>query len=148
MRITPQPGGDLGARLRAAFRTLRAAGAPRVIALGADSPTLPPEHLEEGIEAIAESDLVLGPTEDGGYYLVGSRVSDETIFRDIPWSTERVLEVTLARAVQARLSVRLLPAWYDVDDLEGLRRLEGEVPRGGVATGRLRALLDSLREKL
>lgn len=148
MRIAHQSAGDLGARLRAAFRELRAAGAPRVIALGADSPTLPPERLEEGIEAIAASDLVLGPTEDGGYYLVGSRVTDEAIFRDIPWSTERVLEITLDRAAQAGLSVRMLPAWYDIDDLEGLRRLGGERTRGGEAAGRLRAVLDSLRGKL
>lgn len=150
MRVAPQSGEDLGARLKAAFRALRDEGAGRVIALGTDSPTLPPARILEAVSALAASDVVLGPTEDGGYYLVGSRGpgAEEAIFRDIPWSTERVLAMTLARAAESGLSVSLLPAWYDVDDLEDLLRLEEDVTRGGDSTGRLLALLDSVRGKL
>ncbi len=148
MRTARQTAGDLGARIRAAFRVLRSAGATRVIAVGADSPTLPPARITEAVLALASSDVVLGPTEDGGYYLVGTRVGDEAIFRDIPWSTGEVLSVTLERAEAAGLSVRLLPAWYDIDDPGDLKRLSDEVRNAGNAAGGLGELLDSLREKL
>ena len=149
--VAPQAPGDLGARLLAAFHALRASGAARVLAVGADSPTLPPERIPEAARALDDADVVLGPTEDGGYYLVGARRGEETILRDIPWSTERVLEVTRARAAEAGLAVRLLPAWYDVDGPEDGKRLAEEARRAGGAGGavtELRALLEALRGKL
>jgi len=147
MSLRPQEGGDLGARLAAAFRTLRAEGATRVLAIGADGPSLPPRLLGEAIGALAECDVVLGPTEDGGYYLVGTASAGEEIFQDIPWSTGSVLSATLARAAGAGRSVRLLPAWYDVDSVEDLRRLRDEVRRGTAPTG-LRALIDALEGRI
>ncbi|HEY7728064.1 MAG TPA: DUF2064 domain-containing protein, partial [Candidatus Eisenbacteria bacterium] len=71
MNLRPQSDGDLGARLISALRALRAEGATRVAAIGADAPTLPPRLLAEAIRALGDRHLVLGPTEDGGYYLVG-----------------------------------------------------------------------------
>jgi rSAM/selenodomain-associated transferase 1 len=147
LEIVNQASGDLGARLGEAFRRLRAAGARRVIALGADGPTLPPERLADAIDALAACDVVLGPTEDGGYYLVGSAVEGEEIFREIPWSTGAVLATTLDRAAEAGLSVRLLPPWYDVDSMGDLRRLRGEVS-GGDAPPALRELLESLNGRI
>ncbi len=160
IEVAPQAPGDLGARVLAAFRALRAAGAARVIAVGADSPTLPRARIAEAARALEEADVVLGPTEDGGYYLVGARRGEEVILRDIPWSTERVLEVTLARAAEAGLNVRLLPAWYDVDGPDDVKRLAEEVRRavdgtagaggavGAGAAAELHARLELLRGKL
>jgi rSAM/selenodomain-associated transferase 1 len=142
--LRAQDGRDLGARLAAAFRHLRGEGAARVLAVGADAPTLPPGRLAEAVRALDECDVVLGPTEDGGYYLVGTASPREEIFRDIPWSTASVLSATLARAEAAGLAVRLLPPWYDVDSVEELRRLRGELGDGGGYAG-LWAALDSLR---
>jgi rSAM/selenodomain-associated transferase 1 len=147
LTLRPQGEGDLGARLGAAFRALRAEGAARVIAVGADGPTLPPRLLGEAIDALLECDLVLGPTEDGGYYLVGTATSGDEIFRDIPWSTGSVLSTTLARAAESGRSVRLLPAWYDVDSVEDLRRLRDEVRRGPATAG-LCALIDALEGRI
>jgi uncharacterized protein len=147
VRLRPQAEGDLGARLAAAFRMLRAEGAVRVLAVGADGPTLPPRLLQEAIEALAECDVVLGPTEDGGYYLVGVSSNREEVFREVPWGTDAVLSTTLARAADAGQSVRLLPSWYDVDSVDDLRRLREEVRRGPGPAG-LRALLDALEERI
>jgi rSAM/selenodomain-associated transferase 1 len=143
MGLLQQAEGDLGARLSDAFRRMRAAGAARVIAIGADGPTLPPRRLAEAIDALAGCDIVLGPTEDGGYYLVGAAREREEIFREIPWSTGAVLATTLDRAGAAGLSVRLLPSWYDVDSIEDLRRLRVD-SAGEEAPPALLALLESL----
>lgn len=118
--IARQTRGDLGARLRAAFRAERGPA----IAIGSDSPTLDPARIPEAASALATKDVVLGPAEDGGYYLIGLRAPQtaETLFRGIPWSTKDAARVTLERARELGLTVHLLPAWYDVDDPPSLRR--------------------------
>ncbi|MCK4899822.1 MAG: DUF2064 domain-containing protein, partial [Anaerolineales bacterium] len=73
------------------------------------------------------SDLVLGPGEDGGYYLIGVKQLHENIFNHIEWSTPRVLAQSLARAEDARLSTTLLPYWYDVDTADDIQRLQEEI---------------------
>ena len=72
---------------------------------------------------------VLGPSSDGGYYLLGLKTAHRRMFEDIAWSTERVAAQTLERAREIKLDIHMLPVWYDVDDVEGLRRLAGEVRR-------------------
>ena len=110
--IAPQVGADLGARLEAAFGLLREGGATKTVAIGSDSPTVDPAWIVRAITSLDTHDVVIGPTEDGGYYL----------FRDIPWSTDSVAGATLARASALGLTVDLLPTWYDVDDIATLRR--------------------------
>ncbi|HYR69360.1 MAG TPA: TIGR04282 family arsenosugar biosynthesis glycosyltransferase [Candidatus Dormibacteraeota bacterium] len=120
--IVPQVGADLGARLEGAFRSLREGGATKTVALGSDSPTVNPAWIAHAIASLDTHDAVIGPTEDGGYYLIGLRAPAPELFRDIPWSTDRVARATLARASALGLAVDLLPAWYDVDDIPTLRR--------------------------
>ncbi len=122
LEVFPQSEGDLGARLRAAFRLLRLRGASKTLAIGSDSPTLDPSWIAAAIDALDETDLVLGPAEDGGYYLIGEREETVGIFEGIPWSTTEVARVTLERAKALGLSVHRLPRGYDVDDAESLRR--------------------------
>lgn len=124
--IAPQADGDLGARLVAAFRSLRARGAEAVVAMGADSPTLDPGRIGEAITALEQCDLVLGPAEDGGYYLIGVRGDRDGLFEGIPWSTPRTLDATLARAGSLGLTTRLLAPHYDIDDAATLARAEAE----------------------
>jgi rSAM/selenodomain-associated transferase 1 len=123
--LVPQRGSDLGARLHATLAGLLAAGHPAAIAVDSDTPTLPREFLQQAVDRLARPgpDVVLGPTEDGGYYLIGVRAAHGALFDDVPWSTSAVLEVTLRRAAAAGLeSARLLP-WFDVDTPDDLRRL-------------------------
>jgi rSAM/selenodomain-associated transferase 1 len=124
-----QQGRDLGERLSAAFDEAFAHGAVRALVVGSDHPTLPPAHLEEALRLLRGVDVVLGPSRDGGYYAVGVRRTcwpkAGSLFREIPWSTPDVLQVSLERARHAALQVAMTPEWYDVDtsaDLDLLRR--------------------------
>jgi uncharacterized protein len=124
--IVAQVGEDLGARLKAAFSRMREDGASKVLALGSDSPTLDPSWIADAVAALDTADVVIGPTEDGGYYLIGCRGTTDGIFDEIPWSTDAVARVTLERANTLGLTVRLLPTWYDVDDIPTLQRALSE----------------------
>jgi plasmid replication initiation protein len=73
---------------------------------------------------------VLGPADDGGYYLLGMKAMHRRLFQDIAWSTEQVAQQTLARAAELNLSVHVLPKWYDVDDVRALRMLRSELFEG------------------
>ena len=106
--------------------------------LNSDSPTLPTALLVETAEVLAQPGerAVLGPSNDGGYYLLGLKTAHQRMFEDIAWSTERVAEQTLERAREIKLEIHMLPVWYDVDDADGLRRLSVELRRQrGVSDG-------------
>lgn len=122
-RLMAQEGPDLGTRLPAVARICLREPGDRVVILSSDSPTLPPAFLESAFDELERHDVVLGPCDDGGYYLVGLRAYTTAIFERITWSTERVLRETLERAETAGLSVGLLPAWYDIDTATDLERL-------------------------
>jgi rSAM/selenodomain-associated transferase 1 len=108
-----------------------ARGHATAVVLNADSPTLPTALLNETAEMLARPGdrAVLGPSDDGGYYLLGLKAPHRRMFDDIAWSTESVAEQTLERAREIKLDVHLLPEWYDVDDIDCLRRLHGELHR-------------------
>ena len=109
----PQPEGDLGQRMEGLMQWAFARGAERVVLVGSDSPSLPAAYIDEGLALLCEKEVVLGPSTDGGYYLVGRRKGESRIFQDVAWSTGMVLEQTLARLGSQTLG--LLPPWYDVD---------------------------------
>jgi uncharacterized protein len=108
-----------------------ARGHTAAVVLNSDSPTLPTALLVETANALAQPGerAVLGPSSDGGYYLLGLKTARRRLFEDIAWSTERVAQQTLERARELKLDVHTLPVWYDVDDVAGLRRLYSEVRR-------------------
>jgi uncharacterized protein len=120
---------------------LLARGHQSAVVLNSDSPTLPTALLVETAEMLARPGerAVLGPSSDGGYYLLGIKTAHRRLFEDIAWSTERVAEQTRERAHEIKLDVHTLPVWYDVDDIEGLRRLRGEVRQPRPAKRRLTA---------
>ena len=115
VRWAEQGGGDLGARMACV-------PAPCLI-LGADSPHLPLSLLSAALAAVPLHDVVLGPAEDGGYFLIGLRAPQPALFDGIAWSTETVLAQTLARADALGLTVHQTPPWYDLDTPADLRRL-------------------------
>lgn len=132
--IVPQVGADLGERMRNAAERAFEAGHDSVLFLGGDSPTLPAGFLRQAVEAAAR-ELAVGPAADGGYWTLGMPWFLPEIFRDIDWGTDRVLSQTLQRAREAGLPVRLLPAWYDIDTLDDLRR--AMMDDGGKRLGRI-----------
>jgi len=144
LAIVPQRGAGLGERLQYAFRELRSRGASRVLAIGSDSPTLDPERILEAIEALAVCDVALGPTEDGGYYLIGTSGDHASIFHQIPWGSGAAAATTLERARMLNLEVRLLKPWYDLDDAASLRRAYEAAPAGWA----LRKVLEEMKERL
>ena len=145
-----------GACLTMTLAHLFGLGHPAAAVLNADSPTLPPALLAELADMLAEPGdrAVLGPSTDGGYYVLGLKAPHWHLFADIDWSTERVFDQTLARAADIGLPVHVLPPWYDVDDAQALRLLHGEliagVPFGTapLARGAARNSADLLRRLL
>lgn len=125
--LLPVEGRDIGACLSRVTRQLFDDGYARVIVLDSDSPTLPAAYIERANALLDSHDLVLGPSEDGGYYLVGLRQPRPELFQGMAWSTSRVTEQTLDCAAALGLSVAVLPAWYDVDTATDLERLRVEV---------------------
>lgn len=118
----PQRGGSLGERLAQATALSFAEGATPVVVIGTDSPWLDAGRVEAAFDALARAELVLGPTEDGGYYLIGCSRAAPELFAGIAWSTSAVLAQTLAKAGALGLSVEQLPMGYDVDHLKDLDR--------------------------
>jgi hypothetical protein len=125
--LLPVAGVDIGDCLNQVLSSLLAAGHPQAIALNSDGPTLPKAYLRQGFVRLDDADVVLGPNEDGGYYLIGLKQACPELFQDIEWSSERVTDQTLARAQAMGLSVSMLPTWYDVDTSADLDRLQGEL---------------------
>jgi rSAM/selenodomain-associated transferase 1 len=125
--LLPVSGANIGECLDRVLGSLLDAGHSSAMALNSDGPTLPPAHLRQALSLLDQADVVLGPGEDGGYYLIGMRAHHPRLFYEIDWSTERVLPQTLARADSLGLSVALLPPWYDVDTARDLDRLRAEV---------------------
>ncbi|MBS3909600.1 MAG: TIGR04282 family arsenosugar biosynthesis glycosyltransferase [Actinobacteria bacterium] len=124
--IVDQGSGSLGERL-AYLSELVFAHADRLVFIGADSPTLPLAYIEAAISGLPANDLVIGPSNDGGYYLLGLAGHYPVLFEGVDWSTDAVFEQTLERAAIARLTVKVLPRWYDIDDAEDLLLLEKEL---------------------
>jgi uncharacterized protein len=123
---------NFGDCLHHTIREIFARGHAAAAVLNADSPNLPTALLNEAAELLTRPGdrAVLGPSSDGGYYLLGLKAAHRRMFEDITWSTERVAEQTRARAREIGLDVHLLPEWYDVDDIATLRRLQGELGAG------------------
>ncbi|MDP9004369.1 MAG: TIGR04282 family arsenosugar biosynthesis glycosyltransferase [Verrucomicrobiota bacterium] len=123
--LVPQRGDTFGERLSFATEDLLSLGFDSVCLIDSDSPTVPQQSFAQASCVLAESEttIVLGPSDDGGYYLIGLKKLHLHLFENIDWSTERVLEQTIARAKELNLHVHLLPTWYDVDDRATLRRL-------------------------
>lgn len=130
-----QRGPDLGARLASTLAQLLADGHPAALAIDSDTPTLPSAFLEQAVDLIRRPgpDVVLGPSADGGYYLIGVRAARRELFEGIPWSTPRVLTETVRRAAAAGLTTTCLPSWFDVDTPGDLERLRASLAGLGAA---------------
>ena len=117
-----QLGQDLGERMKNAFAENFESGMEKVVLIGTDCPSLEGIHLSQAFEALDQSDLVLGPARDGGYYMIGMKRRADFLFEGITWSTELVLSQTLALAAEQGLQTSLLPVLEDIDTLEDWER--------------------------
>ena len=122
----PQQGNDLGERMLAAFRTVLALEYAAAVVIGSDAPDLPVHFIARAFEVLESGacEVVFGPCEDGGYYLLGMTNFYPALFRNVPWSSDEVLAVSLERAKEAGIAACLLPIWHDVDRAGDLERAE------------------------
>jgi rSAM/selenodomain-associated transferase 1 len=129
VRVVPQTGSGLAAALDSVFTQFAASGRPRVIAFNSDSPHLPGSALRSAFDVLEACDLVVGPTHDGGYYLVGARASHPGLFANDGMGTASALDTLLQRASDLRLSVRVIDSFYDIDVPADLNQLTKELQR-------------------
>jgi len=136
-----QLGDALGDRLEAVLGQCLDLGYEAAVAISSDSPDLPSTHLDAALVLLADdaTDIVLGPTEDGGYYLIGWKQQWAPVVTEVTMSTPDVLADTLAIAERVGARVQLAPTWYDVDDADDLARLQQGLDP--VALPRLAAVL-------
>jgi len=127
--LLPQRGDKFGERLYFAVEDLFKCGFDSVCLIDSDSPTVLAENFAEAVELLSASydRVVLGPSDDGGYYLIGVKKPHRHLFKQIDWRTERVFNQTIQRANEMGVEVKLLPPGHDVDDDESLRRLCNEL---------------------
>lgn len=144
--VESQSEGDLGQRMASFFESSFRLGAERVVLIGSDSPTMPTEFVDSAFQRLQEQDVVLGPTCDGGYYLVGLSANVPAIFEGIDWSTAQVWEQTVERVERLRLSFDSLPPWYDIDEVTDLTRLRDELFQSLDGETAFAALLAAIQE--
>lgn len=126
----PQRGSDLGERMALAFDDRLHLGCERIAIIGSDSPDLPGDYILRAYDLLDKGkDVVFGPAEDGGYYLLAMGRLRRELFTDLPWSKPELLQASLERAGQMGLEAALLPQWYDLDTCADLL---GAMGRGGV----------------
>lgn len=155
VKVIDQVGEDLGARMHQAFETIFARGYRHVLIIGTDVPTVPLDHLKQALTKLEQHDLVLGPAQDGGYYLVGIKQPHPTLFRDIPWSTDQVLKLTQDKAATLGLKAALLELWRDVDTIADLQALiddnaaDGKRPKNErIFSNRTAGVLETLAKRI
>ena len=145
-RLFIQQGKDLGEKMRQAFVDRFSDGYKQVVIIGSDSPSLPVSYINQALNS--DKDLMLGPSTDGGYYLIAMTGKVSEVFDGIAWGTEQVLDETLNRVKKAGVSLELLPVWYDVDFPEDLKflktHLELITQSGLCEVGKTKKILDEI----
>ncbi len=158
MAVIPQEGNDLGERMFSVVRRAffegtwksalrasdRAVDGKHLVIIGSDSPTLPIDFVNLAFVRLQEFDLAIGPSSDGGYYLIGMSKPVREIFEGVEWGSDGALQQTMKKAKMAGLSVCELPEWYDIDTPKDLSRLKAELARRHDVAKNTRAILDRL----
>lgn len=140
--VWPQATGDLGQRMELALQQGLAAG-DFAILIGTDSPGLTHQHISQAISSLDAYDAVFGPTDDGGFYLVGLRRCSDGLFSGLPWSSPETLRATEAKLSSQGYRCGRLSSWFDVDDAASLERLRRELQAGTIQAPACKALLDT-----
>ena len=122
--IATQAEGDLGVRMQSFFQQAIEHQFDKTILIGTDSPTLPASIITQAYNALDNVECVIGPANDGGYYLIGCQHQVPPVFESIDWSTSQVLTQTISALDKAEVSYELLPPWFDVDTIDDLKNLK------------------------
>lgn len=142
-----QKGPTLGARMRQAFADTLAAGYERTVIIGTDHPTLPSAFITEAFRVLTSARaLCLGPSTDGGYYLLGMSAFYPEVFEEMEYSHDTVFAETLARAARTDAQLTILPLWYDVDTPNDLKRMQRDLVERPDGAPRTRAVLAALEK--
>lgn len=145
VRLHEQEGEGLGERMKHAFEVTLRDGYERAVVLGSDHPTLPPAFFRQAFRALeAPESLCIGPTEDGGFYLLGMNAVYPQLFEGMSYSHSEVLSDTLDRAEQTGAQISVLPRWYDVDTPEDLDRMLAELEEATVEAPNTRRIAEHL----
>ncbi len=147
VHVAGQAGRGLASALTSVFREFAAAGFNRIVAFNADSPHLPADVLQSAFEALDTHETVVGPTLDGGYYLIGARRAHPALFEGDRLGTANALESLLARVGERSLTSATLTPWYDVDVAADLARLDVELGEAPERAPRTAALLARWRTR-
>jgi len=145
--LMPQKGAHLGQRMAAAFQDVFAMGYRQAVLIGSDLPDLPGDYVSQAFSDLHTVDAVIGPTADGGYYLIGFRGETycPALFETLAWGTPQVLTETLAIAKTENLHITLLPGWMDIDDPADVAAFLLRNQPSGSAAPRTRAYLEELK---
>jgi rSAM/selenodomain-associated transferase 1 len=128
--LIAQSGADLGERLINVSSSLFDQRFNKVVIMDSDSPNLPSKFIKDAFKKLDSTEVVLGSCEDGGYYLIGLKERMPNLFRNIPWSTSSVTELTQKRALEKGVKILMLDEWYDVDTYEDLLQLIRDLDSG------------------
>lgn len=146
--VHEQMGDGLGARMKKAFQETLRDGADRVVLMGSDHPTLPLSYLQEAFRSLEEpGSICLGPTEDGGFYLLGMTAVYAPLFDGMTYSHSEVFSDTLTRVGQTDANLTVLPEWYDVDTPRDLDRMLSDLSGDSVEAPNTRRIADRLNLK-
>jgi uncharacterized protein len=142
----PQRGESLGERMKHAFQQLFDNGFNNVVLIGGDLPVIPLPFFQQAYAWLerGEAEVVLGPSEDGGYYLIGMKLLIPEIFQEITWSRDDVLARTVEKLDRLNQKYELLPVWYDIDTANDLERLSRDIAAAGMMKNTL-AVLNELK---
>ena len=145
LSLHQQKGPGLGERMATAFVETFIAGYERAIVIGTDHPTLPVSFIEQAFELLKDPhSVVIGPSDDGGYYLLGMSEFYSVLFKDMVYSHEQVFSQTMQRAANTDAFIHVMPAWYDVDTPDALKRLIGELSQSSLPLKRTKESIERL----
>jgi uncharacterized protein len=146
-RYVPQEGSDLGARMANAFKAVFDQGCRRALLIGTDFPDLPAEFIQQALDGLRKKGAVIGPADDGGYYLIGFACEHflPVVFDTISWGTRQVLEATLQNFKRHQQELFMLPPWRDIDDYQDLLAFADNQTGNRKTAPHTRALLNSLK---
>lgn len=145
--LIEQTGENLGEKMFNAFKFAFEKGLDAIVMIGTDSPTFPADFIEQAFEFLElETDVVLGKTEDGGFYLIGLRILDTRMFENVSWSSAETFEQVRQNIMDLKLHLREVPGWYDVDGAEDFERLQKELKHNKNAQRRAARTFGWLKE--
>lgn len=147
LELLDQQGSDLGERMSTIVRGLAARHMTGIVLISTDSPTLPVSYLNEAFHVLQKKAVVLGPSKDGGYYLIGISRWIPQLFEGIPWSTENVFKTTLQQIHHLKLAYEILPQWFDVDHIEDLKILANQLAKDPHLAPQTWTLIESYQKR-